>query len=142
MTILGFGYALYSLTSRSNISTNELPEIVDLERYLYLLSSITDLQHLLRDFLAGINTNFNHYTYSELTSIYDSLNQIYVEINGCLDNLDYLGESISSYGGSYRDEYIQLVSNLHSDHNSITELLKQIEPRIDAYEFFSKFYLD
>lgn len=139
-TLLGFGYVLYNLTINTNPSTDELVEIID--RSTYLWQAGLQFHFLLNDFLTNINTNINHYSYSELMSLYDSLNQLYIEVNGYLNNLDYLAKSSASIrdGGTLSKDWIKLASEFRSDHNNIIELLKLIEPRIDAYKFFSELY--
>jgi len=132
---------LYNLTINSNSSTEELLDIIDLERIKYFLESGANFQLLLNHFLVDAKINLNHYNYSELMSLYASLNQLFVEVEGLLTNLNGLGESISYYEGSFSDDCIKLVLELLSNRADLIALLKLIEPRIDAYEFFSKFYL-
>lgn len=132
---------MYNLTINSNSSTEELLDIIDLERIKYFLESGANFQLLLNNFLVDAKINLNHYNYSELISLYASLNQLFAEVEGLLTNLNGLGESISYYEGSFSDDCIKLVLELLSNRAYLIALLKLIEPRIDAYEFFSKFYL-
>lgn len=134
---------MYNLTINSNSSTEELLDIIDLERIKYFLESGANFQLLLNNFLVDAKINLNHYNYSELMSLYASLNKLFVEVEGLLTNLNggYAGESISYCEGSFSDDCIKLVLELLSNRADLIALLKLIEPRIDAYEFFSKFYL-
>lgn len=76
-------------------------------------------------------------------SIYDSLNQLYVETNGYINKLDSLVEASASIrdNGTIARDWIPLVNDLRADLKDITEFMKNIEPRIDAYRFFSDLYL-
>lgn len=79
-TLLGFCYVRrsHNLTIKSNLSTDELPDIMDLDRCIYLFQAGAEFQCLLSDFLANVNINLNSYNYSELMSLYQSLNQVYI----------------------------------------------------------------
>lgn len=94
LTILGLGYVLYNVTTDSVLSTGNTREVV--ERSLYLGQIGFELHCKVHDFMYNLGSNLNSYNYSELSSIYDSLNQLYVEIYGYIKNLDSLGESSAS----------------------------------------------
>lgn len=137
-TLLGLGYVLYNLTTDSVASTGSLIEVID--RGLHLWLSGYDYHHNLKEFLFTINRNLNHHSYSELTSIYDALNQLYVEINGYINHLDSLAEASLSVrdNGTSSKRWVDLADLFRNDLKGITELLQKVEPRIDVYRFFSE----
>lgn len=139
--MLGLGYVLYNVTTDSFASTGTLIEVID--RNLFFWQAGYSFHGRLHEYFFNISTNWNHYTYSELMSIYDSLNQLYVETNGYINKLDSLVEASASIrdNGTIARHWIKIVDDLRSDLIDITEFMKHIEPRIDAYRFFSDLYL-
>ena len=139
MKIFDYAQKLGEMNSLDDLHENDFSYI---HRSTYIWQSCTTFNYFLHEFLTNVNANLNQYNYSELISLYDSLNQLYVEVNGYLNNLDSMAESSLSYrdNGTMSRDWVKLVDSLRVDQKDILDLLKFIEPRIDAYKFFSELY--
>ena len=140
LALLGLGYVVYNVTLHSIPYTEN--DFWHIDRSTYIWQNCLWFNHSLHEFLTNVNANVNQYNYSELMSLYDSLNQLYVEVNSYLNNLDSMAQSSLSDrdNGTMSRDWLKLADSVRADQKDILDLLKFIEPRIDAYKFFSELY--
>lgn len=131
-TVLAF--TIFTVSSSTTLDT--------LSHWVNILHLCNEFQSQLHTYLADVNVGqFSNDSVSELrqSSVYDSLNQLYTQINGLLDSLDNAGKYFSTLADTtWYEGYVNVNNLLVDDCNEILRILRRIEPLINSYNFFTE----